>query len=120
MQLYLSDSLLLGTGIDVLARTKFITAISVTETLSLATLLKGSTITLYGPCRRGQFKSALALMRSRSHLGSGDGSVSTSRCSGGGRDCDSWDFWRRDDNLSVAPVVTESPLDTPSGESMTG
>lgn len=107
-----------------LARTKFMAAISVTETFNLATLLKGSTITLYGPCRRGQFKSALALMRSRSHLGSGDGSVSTSCGSGGtgggGRDCDSWDFSRGDDDLSVAPVVTESPLDIPGGESMTG
>lgn len=58
------DSLLLGTGIDVWAPTKFRAAISVTETLSLAILLKGSTTTLPGSCRRDLFKIQLALTRS--------------------------------------------------------
>lgn len=106
------------------ARTKFMAAISVTEALSLAIFLKGKTTTLYGPCLRDQFKSALALMRSRSHLGSGDGSLSSSRGSGsigdGGGDSDPGGFCLGDDILSVAPVMTESSLDISDDESMTG
>lgn len=118
------DSLLFGTGIDVLAPTKFRAAISVTETLSLAILLKGSTTTLPGSCRRDLFKIQLALTRSWSHLGSGDGSLSLSLNggggTGGGRDCDSWASGRGEDKLSVGPDVTESSLGIPGAESMTG
>lgn len=63
-------------------------------------------------------------MRSRSHLGSDDGPLSSSHggddSGDGGKDCDSWDFSREDDDLSVAPVVTESSLDIADDESMSG
>lgn len=59
----------------VLARTNLMAAISLAGTSSLAILLKGSTMTLPVPSRLDLLKSVLALMRSRSHFGSGFGLV---------------------------------------------
>lgn len=60
----------------VLAFTNLMAAISLAGTSSLATLLKGSTMTLPVPSRLDLLKSVLALMRSCSHFGSGFGLAS--------------------------------------------
>lgn len=68
----------------VLARTNLMAAISLAGTSSLATLLKGSTMTLPVPSRLDLLKSVLALMRSCSHFGSGFGLVCGGSATNGG------------------------------------
>lgn len=77
------EDLLSGIGMLVLARTNLMAAISLAGTSSLATLLKGSTMTLPVPSRLDLLNSVLALMRNCSHFGSGFGLVCGGRATNG-------------------------------------